>query len=427
MEPRQRITQTQRMQLNLRLHTSIRVLRADAEGLTRFLEEQAAENPALVLRAPQVSPQDWLPRWAGLVGGLGGMPVEGLAAAPPSLMAHVTAAIDRLFPRGPARRIALALAEALEPSGWLGIAPETLAQRLRVAGAEVEAVLAALQQIEPAGLFARDLRDCLRLQAVELGQADAVMLAVIRHIDVMAAGEVARIARMADTTEADVMARFRLIRSMNPKPGTQFSSAAAPVREPDLIARRDAEGWVLSLNRSALPDLRVEPGRGAGRAAARGIERMVAARNHTLLRLGREVLRRQQAAFEHGLGALEPMTMAEAAGVLDLHESTVSRIVAGASLDTPRGTWWLRALFSRRMGDGPGQSGAALRARLAELVAAEDAGNPLSDDALAERLGADGAQVARRTVAKYRHMLDIPPAYRRRRRPLCDRKGRVPD
>lgn len=427
MEPRQRITQTQRMQLNLQLHASIRVLRADAEGLTRFLEDMAAENPALVLRAPQLSPQDWLPRWAGLVGGSGGMPVEALAAAAPSLMAHVTEAIDRLFPKGPARRIALALAEGLEPSGWLGVSPAALAIRLGVAEADVEAVLATLQRIEPAGLFARDLRDCLRLQAMELGQADAVMLAVIRHLDMIAAGEVARVARLAEATEAEVMARFRVIRSMNPKPGTQFVAAAAPVREPDLIARRDAEGWVLALNRSALPDLRVEAGRGAGRAAARGIERMVTARNDTLLRVGREVLRRQQRAFEHGLAALEPMTMAEVASVLDLHESTISRIVAGTSLDTPLGTWWLRALFSRRMGEGPAQSAAALRARLADLVAGEDAAAPLSDQELAERLGVDGARVARRTVAKYRQMLDIPPAHRRLRRSLRDRKGRVSD
>lgn len=427
MEPRQRITQTQRLQLNLRLQSSIHILRADAAGLTRYLEEQAAENPALILRPPEISPQDWLPRWAGVTGSAGGMPVEALAAAAPSLMAHVTAAVDRIFPAGPARRIALALAEGLEPSGWLGQPPDAIAKRLRADPAEVEAVLAALQQIEPAGLFARDLRDCLRLQAEDMGMADPVMLAVIRHLDLMAAGAVARIAQLADTTEAEVMARFRVIRSMNPKPGTQFAAASAPVREPDLTARRDPEGWVVGLNRSALPDLRVDAGRGAGRAAARVIERMVAARNDTLLRVGREILRRQQSALDHGLVALEPMSMAEVATALDLHESTVSRIVAGTSLDTPRGTWWLRALFSRRMGDGPAQSGAALKARLAELVAAEDAATPLSDDELALRLGADGAQVARRTVAKYRALLDIPPAHRRRRRPVRDRKGRVPD
>lgn len=431
MEPRQRIdvTQTQRLQLNLRLQSSIHILRADAAGLTRYLEETAAENPALQLSVPLPSPQDWLPRWTGLVGPAAGMAAETLADAAPSLMAHVMDGVERLYPRGPQRRIALALAEALEPSGWLGVTSDEVALRLGCAIAEVDAVLSTLQGMEPAGLFARDLRDCLRLQAADQGLADPLMLLVIRHLDLLAGGETARLARLAGTTEAAVLERFRTIRSFNPKPGSLFATGAAPVREPDLIARHDGKGWVLSLNRSALPSIRVEEGRGAGRAAARGILKLVEARNTTLLAVGGEILRRQSAALDRGLAALEPMTMADIATALGLHESTVSRVVAGTSLDSPRGTWWLRALFSRRMGEGAGQSGAALKARLAALVGAEDPASPLSDQSLAEALSQDGAKIARRTVTKYREALDIPPAHRRRRagRLARDRKGRVLD
>jgi RNA polymerase sigma-54 factor len=431
MEPRQRIdvTQTQRLQLNLRLQSSIQILRADAAGLTRYLEETAAENPALQLAPPTLSPQDWLPRWAGLVGSAGGMPADALADVAPSLMAHVMAGIERLFPRGPQRRIALALAEVLEPSGWLGQSPEEVAARIGSPLPEVEAVLSGLQGIEPAGLFARDLRDCLRLQAEDQGLNDGLMRLVIRHLDLLAGGETARIARIAGTTEAAVLHRFRTIRSFNPKPGSQFAMGAAPVREPDLILRHDGQGWVMALNRSALPSIRVEDGRGTGRAAARAVQKLVEARNSTLLSIGGEILCRQSVALDRGLAFLEPMTMGDIATALGLHESTVSRVVAGTSMDSPRGTWWLRALFSRRMGDGAGHSGAALKARLAALVGTEDAAAPLSDQALAEALSQDGARIARRTVAKYREALDIPPAHRRRqaRRLSRDRKGRVLD
>ena len=145
---------------------------------------------------------------------------------------------------------------------------------------------------------------------------------------------------------------------------------------------------------------------------------MVEARNSTLLEVGREIVRRQGEALELGPIALHPMTMAELALVLGYHESTISRVVAGASLDGPRGTWWLRQMFSPALGGGgvPVISAAAMRARLARAVAAEDPQTPLSDDALATALLREtGLLLARRTVAKYREALSIPPAHRRKR------------
>lgn len=143
------------------------------------------------------------------------------------------------------------------------------------------------------------------------------------------------------------------------------------------------------------------------------MQRMVEARNSTLLRVGRAVLQRQARALEMGAGALVPMTMAEIAAVLDLHESSVSRVVAGTSVDTPHGMWWLRLMFSQGLGADQ-VAGAALRDRLARLVAEEPRGAPLTDEALATALSCAGAAVARRTVAKYRSMLGIAPAHRRK-------------
>lgn len=436
MRTRQRITmaQTQRLQLNLGLTTALRILAQDAQGLTRFLEEQVAENPHLALEPAQVVPGEWLPRWADALARAGRQSgpdfatgAESVATATPSLIAHVMAEVDRLALSMAERRIALALVEALEPTGWLGLPLAAVAQAAQVAPAVAEAVLARLQQIEPRGLFARSLAECLRLQAQEAGILDPVLSCILEHLDLLAAGDFARLARMCAVGEHEITARLRLIRRLDPKPGAQFADgAAAPIREPDLIATKGKSGWDIALNRSALPSLRVErpekrPATPEARALlgqAQALGRMLESRNATVMRVGRAILQRQEAALEHGLGRLQPMTMAEIAETLGLHESTISRVVAGTSVDTPRGTWWLRSLFSARLGEGDtATSAAALRAALARLVAAEPPGAPLPDAALAEALAAEGHVVARRTLAKYRAQLHIPPAHRRRARP----------
>lgn len=425
-----KVTQSQRLQLNTALQASIRLLAADAAGLTRYLEEQAAENPAIRLETPQPSATEWLPRWStAFARAAGGGGVEALESAAPSLTAHVLAELGRMDLTPAERPIALALVEALEPTGWLGQTTATLAARLNRPLEVVEAVLDRVQmRIDPRGLFARNLRDCLLLQAREEGFADRALLAALDHLDLLAGGDFARIARLGGVTEDEVETAFRRIRSLDPKPGARFAAHAAPLREPDLIAQSGPQGWRVMLNRSALPTIQVEDGRGAGRAAARSLARQVEGRNATLLRVGQEVLRRQVAALERGLSALVPMTMADVAETLDLHESTVSRIVAGAAVDTPLGTWWLRAMFGGARGaDGEAAlSLAALRARIAELVAAEDPTRPLSDAALVQRLSEGGLTIARRTVADHRQALGIPsaPARRRQRRTAGDRKRR---
>jgi RNA polymerase sigma-54 factor len=384
MKSRNRISveQTQRMALTTGLATSIRILRADAAGLSRYLEEQAAENPQIILTRPQV--QEWLPRWKSAFGADGERPEQ--AAAGPSLVAHVLAMIDGLRLEPADQKIAWALAEALEPSGWLGRTVSTIAAQLSVSAAAVEAVLRRLQtEGEPTGLFARNLAECLRLQAEEDGALDPVMIAVLERLDLLAKGDIDRLAREAGVSVAAVQACLGRLRSYDPKPGAGFETFAAPVREPDLIAEKGPSGWVVSLNRSALPAVTVAEGRAKGRAEARALVRMVEGRNATLLSLGQEVLTRQAAALEAGFGALVPMTMAEVAEALAVHESTVSRVVAGTAVDTPRGTWWLRALFTKPLREG-GPTAGVLRDRLARLV------------------------------AKYRAMLNLPPAHRRRRR-----------
>ena len=421
---RQRIglTQTQRLQLNPGLEQSIRLLRMEAGGLTRFLEEQAARNPFLVVEEAPILPVTWLPRWRAAFAAArhkdSGQTDPEMPA--PSLMAHVLTQIQALTRSARERQIALVLAEALEPSGWLGRPLSDLARQAGCAPADAEAVLMRLQQIEPTGLFARSLAECLRLQAQEAERLDAVMQTVLENLAMVASGEIGALARLCAVPESDVLARLRVIRSFDPKPGAQFDPGSSDTREPDLIVTEGPGRWEVQLNRSALPALSVRRPEGrvtaqADRAAlaeALGLRRIVERRNTTLLRVAHEVMQRQSAALDLGLAGLRPLTLADVAEALDLHESTVSRTVAGVSIATPQGTWQLRALFGPQVGD---RSAAAIRAQIAQLVAEEDPARPLTDRALAEALVAAGRDVARRTVAKYRDMLRIPPAGARRR------------
>jgi RNA polymerase sigma-54 factor len=211
-----------------------------------------------------------------------------------------------------------------------------------------------------------------------------------------------------------------VIRSFDPKPGTQFDPGSSGTQEPDLIVTAGPPGWEVQLNRSALPALSVRRPEGrvtaqaerAALAEALGLRRIVERRNTTLLRVAQEVMQRQIAALDGGLGALHPLTLSEVARALDLHESTVSRALAGVSIATPQGTWQLRALFGPQVGDS---AAAAIRAQIAQLVGTENPARPLTDRAITEALLASGRDVARRTVAKYREMLRIPPAGSRRR------------
>jgi RNA polymerase sigma-54 factor len=417
--PRLTITTTQRLALTTTLSASLNMLKADAAGLTRFLEEAAAENPSLIVTPAERPPADWLPRWTGA---FASAPAETATAATPGLLAHVMADCDQRIKTATERAIALHIIEALEPSGWLGRPLADIARDAGCSLAAAEKVLAVLQQGEPRGLFARSLAECLRLQAAEAGADDATMAVILDHLDLLASGDTAALARRARVPEAAILARLRIIRTFDPKPGVAFQQGAAPVREPDLVARKVDGIWQVTLNRSALPGVALSPDRHApGRAAARALVAMITERNSTLLRVGQEVLWRQAAALHSGLGAITPMRMADVAAATGLAESTISRVVAGTAVDTPRGTWWLRHLFSRDMGHGI--SAVALRDRVSALIAAEDPARPLSDDALATALSDGHAQIARRTVAKYRGLLRIPPAHARR---VTPRRKSVP-
>lgn len=321
---------------------------------------------------------------------------DGLAAPQGSLIAHVLGAIAGLDLAPRPRAIALVLAEALEPTGWLGAPVARIARICGAAEDEVLAVLARVQRIEPAGLFARSLAECLALQAGAEGELTPAMHAVLADLPLLARGDLGAIAAAAGLAPEEVIAAAGRLRGYDPKPGLAFAGFVPPSPPPDLMAEAGGGGWHVAPNPAA-PRFEVVPGRND--PSARAIRGALARRADVALAVGQRIAARQGAWFEGG--ALLPLTSRDLAAGLGLHVATVNRVLAAITLRTPRGTLPLRALTARPVG-ADGATAARIRARLAELLSGAD---PRSDRQLAGILSSEGLSVARRTVSKYRAMI----------------------
>ena len=293
-----------------------------------------------------------------------------------------------------------------------------------------------MQEIEPAGLFARDLRDCLRLQAKDRGLLTADFALLLDNLPLLASGELKRLRKLADVTPDRMSEMLRQLRALDPKPGSRFVGRPDPVQPPDLVVTRTRDGWKVELNHSTLPAVRVRKGYAKemmqiGKrdvpaasfiservASARWLHRAIAQRNETTLRVGTAIVRQQQEFLERGVAFLRPLVLRDVAEDISMHESTVSRVTANLMMATPQGTFRLKDFFSAAIaadGNDDGEAAAAIRHKLKKLIEGEAAENPLSDDTLVKILGGTGIRIARRTVAKYREKLNIPSSFERKR------------
>lgn len=402
LRPNLALRQQTRLKLGQELQRAIGFMALDNLELRRVLSEAAEDNPWLSLRLPPA-----LDRGA----------IEEAAAEGPSLIAHVLAALPGLVTGAEDRRIALALAEEIDAGGILARPLAEIAQRCGVATARVEKVLARLQKIEPRGLFARSLSECLALQLPEGEARDSRMRRVLGALPVLERGGPAALARESGVAVEEVAELLARLRQLDPRPAAPFSHAAARVRIADLVFSETRDGWRAELNPETTPLAKLsDPGRitvlrGSALSRARGEARSLIAalerRNASLKALG-QVLAREQAGFlRWGEIALRPLTVRAVAAELGLHESTVGRLVNSGSAATPAGTLPLRGFFCRAVRrDGAEERGAAsapaLMARIAQIIAAEPPEAPLSDARIAERLNAAGLTVSRRVTAKLR-------------------------
>jgi RNA polymerase sigma-54 factor len=329
------------------------------------------------------------------------------------------------------------LIESLDADGYLADSLEDIAAQLadnddgREALLErLQCALKWLQSLEPLGIGARDLPECLVLQLRAQPRCEAQAVAIIvckQHLELLARRDLKKLMAVTGADEELLKAAQALIVSCEPKPGRPFSNAEANIVVPDVIVVKSGRGWKVVLNPDVMPKLRINDlyaqaikgqrnGAGAPMSArlqeARWFMKNIQQRFDTIARVSQAIVERQKAFFSHGAIAMKPLVLREIADELGLHESTISRVTTAKYMATPMGTYELKYFFGSGLATeaGGNASSTAVRALIKQLVAAEPAEKPLSDNQLAEMLAEQGIQVARRTVAKYREALKIAPA-----------------
>jgi RNA polymerase sigma-54 factor len=369
--------------------------------------------------------------------------------APITLQDHLRSQLSGM--RLPAEDAAavMVLIESLDEDGYLADALEEIAVKLAGADADEaqrEELLARLrvarrwlQSMEPTGVGASDLAECLTLQLRAQPRSEAQMVAIIvckQHLELLARRDMKRL--MAATgADEDLLKRAQaLIVALEPKPGRQFARAESLIVVPDVIVHKSGRSWKVVLNPDVMPKLRINDlyanairqqrgtasfnGAGAGLNSrlqeARWFVKNILQRFDTIQRVSQAIVERQKNFFTHGEIAMKPLVLREIADELGLHESTISRVTTAKYMSTPFGTFELKYFFGSSLNTeaGGNASSTAVRALIKQLVAAEDVAKPLSDSQLSKMLEEQGIQVARRTVAKYREALRIAPANLRR-------------
>lgn len=335
-------------------------------------------------------------------------------------------------------RIGAAIIDAINDDGYLIEPLEEIAGNLQpetiVPVADVERVLKIVQAMEPAGVGARSVGECIELQLRQLDcdtpGRDTALLIAAHYLDEVAEQQYALLRRQLRVTEAEMENALALVRSCQPRPGSSVDSVPAEYIVPDVFVRRTERGWAVDINPASLPRIRVNQsyasliGRSSDHAMlrtqlqeARWLIRSLEIRNDTLLKVARCIVQRQSAFLEHGDEHMQPMILKDVAEAVQMHESTISRVTTNKYMHTHRGVFEFRYFFSSHVAgsDGTELSSTAIRAKIRKLVAAEEPGKPLSDSRIAEILAKEGVLVARRTVAKYREALGISASSERKR------------
>ena len=330
--------------------------------------------------------------------------------------------------------IAQHLIDQIDEAGYLTASLLDVANRLGVPLARVEAVLGVVQSFDPTGVGARDLAECLALQAKEADRHDPCIQRLLANLDLLARGERARLKRICGVDDEDLADMIRELRGYDPKPGCRYGGEPTLAVTPDLFVREGREGWVIELNNATLPRVLVnrryhaELAHGAkdkaGKAwlaeslqSANWLVKALDQRQRTIVKVATELVKQQEAFFRHGVSHLKPLTLARVADAIEMHESTVSRVTSNKYLSCARGLFELKYFFTSAIAaadGGDAASSQAVKSALKALIAAEGA-KILSDDTLVELLQAKGFDIARRTVAKYREAMGIGSSVQRRR------------
>ena len=330
--------------------------------------------------------------------------------------------------------LARTIAEMLDETGYLTVSVRDIAEGTGAPASVVEEALALVQDLDPAGIGARNLAECLALQARAVDRYDPAMARLIDNLDLLAKGRMADLRRICGVDDEDLSDMVRELRAYDPKPGCQFCSKGTETVTPDVFVRRTRAGFAVELNQATLPRLLVnrryyqELKGGLNDKASRAwlseclasaswLVKALDQRARTIVKVVSEIVKRQQGFFEKGVAAMKPMTLREVAEAIEMHESTVSRVTSNKYLLCDRGLLELKYFFSSGVasteGDGEGASAEAVKAAIGDIINNET--EVLSDDAIAGLLKQRGFDCARRTVVKYREAMALGSSVQRRR------------
>ena len=332
--------------------------------------------------------------------------------------------------------IAAHLLEYLDEAGYLRLDLDTAARELGCATAQVERVLARVQEFDPPGVFARNLAECLALQLRDRDRLDPAMQRLLEHLPLLAARNVAALMQVCQVDAEDLAEMIAEIRSLDPRPGHSFDVPPPQPVIPDiLMVPQPQGGWIVELNPETMPRVLVNTryyARVSGGVrsqaereylserfqAANWLVKSLHQRALTIIKVAAEIVRRQEAFFFRGVQALRPLILREVADAIGMHESTVSRVTSNKFIATPRGVFELKFFFTSAIaasGGGEAHSAEAVRFRIRGLIDGEPPDDTLSDEKIVELLQQEGVEIARRTVAKYREAMRIPSSVQRRR------------
>ena len=337
------------------------------------------------------------------------------------------------------RAIATSIVDAVDDTGYLTVPLEDILESLgdeEIDIDEVEAVLKRIQRFDPVGVAAKDLRDCLLIQLSQFDKTtpwlEEARLIISDHLDLLANHDFRTLMRVTRLKEDVLKEAVNLIQSLDPRPGQSIQTGEPEYVIPDVLVRKHNGHWTVELNSDSIPRLQINQhyasmcnnARNDGDSQfirsnlqdAKWLIKSLESRNDTLLRVSRCIVEQQQAFFEQGEEYMKPMVLADIAQAVEMHESTISRVTTQKYLHSPRGIFELKYFFSSHVNtEGGGEaSSTAIRALVKKLIAAENPAKPLSDSKLTSLLSEQGIMVARRTVAKYRESLSIPPSNQRK-------------
>ncbi|MDP2872333.1 MAG: RNA polymerase factor sigma-54 [Bacillota bacterium] len=470
-----KLLRTQRLTATPELRQAIHILQMSAIELATYIQEQALQNPLLEIEdsggeeqpeaagpdsaAPEsdsVGPEH-VAEWAEYLGDAGdpayaapagALPldrqpeIETVPAAAVTLSEHLLLQLHVGLAASEVLPAAESIIEAIDEDGYLRVDLSDLGAATGLSPVMLRRALTVVQGLDPAGVGARDLKECLLLQLEARGLGSGLAARIVReHLDDLAASRLARIVTATGRDAAEVNAAGELVRSLDPRPGAAFDSAVRPRYVlPDVYVERVGAEYVIVLNDGAMPRLRISqfyrrmaaeareqgaPAAAAEAAAFLGqrfrdatwLLRCLEQRRSTLYRVTESIMRCQVEFLNRGIRHMRPLTLADVAEDVGVHESTVSRAVAGKYVQTPRGAFELKFFFARGLSSsGGGQvSSTSVRRVMRELIDAEDPRRPHSDQRLVDLLAQRGAHLSRRTVTKYRLELGIPSSAQRRR------------